>query len=597
MLHSPSNHPLKTEISAGISTDSAPFASTDRVDIDAIESQRPRLFFSVALTLFCLLVLLPACSQKHYRRAADREAYAAIQGKSDLVPNMDSAYTIEESDQPPLESLPTTEESIEFFGPDMDAEQGAQIVSLKKALEIAVRQNRQFQNEKENLYLEALSLTFARFEYTPIFSGGVDASVNERRTQQEVAAGIDTLTTDREIAVGGGLGANWFLRTGGQISAAFTTDFFRFLAGDRTLPTSSALAGSFSQPLLRGGGYRVAIENLTQAERDLLYSIRDFVRFRKEFTVDLVSEYYRVLQNRDRVRNAWQGYQNFQASVRREQARFEIGEARKADLAQLQESQLTNEQTWINALRAYRESLDRFKISLGLPTNSHIVLEEQELRNLAIDETHLNLSQQEAVEVALNARLDYQTTEDQSIDAGRKVKIAANGLLPDIDLIIGGRIPSEPGKTYPNLDPDRYSWNAGLDIELPFNRKSERNRFRASLINFERAKRNFENATDQVRLEIQNGWRNLDQAKREFEISRIRVSLSQSRVREQELLHETGEGDAFELVRAQEALTGSLNELTGALVNHTTIRLGFWRDLGLLYINSDGTWEDLAYDR
>ena len=68
-------------------------------------------------------------------------------------------------------------------------------------------------------------------------------------------------------------------------------------------------------------------------------------------------------------------------------------------------------------------------------------------------------------------------------------------------------------------------------------------------------------------------------------------------MREQELLHETGEGDAFELVRAQEALTGSLNELTSAKVNHTIIRLGFWRDLGLLYINSDGTWEDLAYDR
>ena len=457
---------------------------------------------ATSLAVSCLLFFQGGCSQKHFRRAADREAYAAIQGKADQVPNMDSEYTIEESNTPLLKDLTTTEESVEFFGPDKDGEIGAQIVSLKKALEIAVHQNRQFQNEKENLYLEALSLTLARFEYTPIFSGNTSASLNERRAEEEVTAGIDTLTTDREIAVGGGLGANWFLRTGGRISAAFTTDFLRFLAGDRTLPTSSTLAGTISQPLLRGGGYRVAIENLTQSERDLLYSLRNFVRFRKEFTVDLVSEYYRVLQNRDRVRNAWRGYQNFQASVRREQARFEIGEARKADLAQLQESQLTNEQTWINALRAYRESLDRFKISLGLPTNAHIVLEEQELQNLAIDETHLKLSRQEAVEVALSSRLDYQTTHDRSIDAGRKVKIAANGLLPDIDLIISGRIPSGPGKTYPNLDPDRYSWNAGLDIELPFNRKSERNRFRASLINLERAKRNLENATDQVRLEI-----------------------------------------------------------------------------------------------
>lgn len=551
---------------------------------------------NLATALTLVVFLVGACSQNHYREAADREAYAAIQDKVALVPNMDDEYSIEQPGTALLESLPVSEESVDFFGDDREADRGAKIVSLKEALEIAVHQNRQFQNEKENLYLEALSLTFARFQYTPIFSGGGSATIEERRQREEIAAGIDTLTTDQEVSVSGNVGASWFLRTGGRLSAAFTTDFLRFLAGDRTLPTSSALAGSFSQPLLRGGGYRVAIENLTQAERDLLYSIRSFVRFRKEFTVDLVSEYYRVLQNRDRVRNAWQGYQNFQASVRREQARFDIGEARKADLAQLQESQLTNEQTWINALRNYRQSLDQFKISLGLRTDEHIVLDEQELPQLTIDETHLNMSVEEAVEVALTSRLDYQTTNDQTTDAGRKVKIASNGLLPDVDLIISGRIPSEPGKTYPNLDPERYSWSAGLDVDLPFNRKSERNRFRASLINLERAKRNLENSTDVIRLQIQNSWRNLEQAKRDYEISTIRVELSESRVREQELLQEIGEGDAFDLVRAQEALTASRNELTGALVNHTIIRLGFWRDLGLLYINNDGTWQDLAYD-
>ena len=83
---------------------------------------------------------------------------------------------------------------------------------------------------------------------------------------------------------------------------------------------------------------------------------------------------------------------------------------------------------------------------------------------------------------------------------------------------------------------------------------------------------------------------NLEQAKREYEISRLRVQLSRSRVREQELLSEIGEGDAFEVVRAQDALTASQNQLTSALVNHTLIRLGFWRDLGLLYITKNGKW-------
>src|SRR5262249_4447211 len=36
-----------------------------------------------------------------------------------------------------------------------------------------------------------------------------------------------------------------------------------------------------TQPLLRGGGFAVTLEPLTQAERNLLYAIRNYARFRK----------------------------------------------------------------------------------------------------------------------------------------------------------------------------------------------------------------------------------------------------------------------------------------------------------------------------
>jgi len=42
-----------------------------------------------------------------------------------------------------------------------------------------------------------------------------------------------------------------------------------------------------SQPLLRGGGMAVALEPLTQSERNLLYEVRRFGRFNKEFFVQI----------------------------------------------------------------------------------------------------------------------------------------------------------------------------------------------------------------------------------------------------------------------------------------------------------------------
>ena len=541
-------------------------------------------------SLVAAFLFLCGCSRDHYRQSADTEVYEAIAAKSPLVPNMDPNYSLEQVVTLDLEEYPVNEEEVEFFGPDREAEVGAPILSLEDALDIAVHHNRRYKNEKESLYLEALSLTLSRHRFAPIFSSAGAADYQETRSEEEIAAGVDELVTDREVSLSGQVGGSMLLKAGGRIAADFTTDFFRYLAGDGRLPTSSALVGTLSQPLLRGAGYKVAMENLTQAERNLLYSLREFTRFRQEFTVDVVGEYYRVLQNRDRVRNAWQAYQNFQANVERQTARYEEGLARKADLAELQESELTNEQAWINAFRSYRESLDRFKITLGLTTNTPIMLDDEELGKLAIDETHATMDLEEAVEVALAARLDLQTVNDEVVDAERRVEVVANGLLPEMDLVVSGRLANREDAKSPSLDLERYTWSAGVDVDLPLDRKSERNAYRAALIQYERARRARENSADEIRLDIQNGWRNLEQAKREYEISHVRVELSRSRVREQELLTEIGEGDAFEVVRAQDALTASQNQLTSALINHTLIRLGFWRDLGLLYITKNGKW-------
>ena len=40
---------------------------------------------------------------------------------------------------------------------------------------------------------------------------------------------------------------------------------------------------SVTQPLLRGSGSRIVYEPLTQAERDLIYEVRSFERYRRSF--------------------------------------------------------------------------------------------------------------------------------------------------------------------------------------------------------------------------------------------------------------------------------------------------------------------------
>src|SRR5204862_959870 len=63
---------------------------------------------------------------------------------------------------------------------------------------------------------------------------------------------------------------------------------FEFLNPKRTTSVST-LNFNAIQPLLRGGGKAVALESLTQVERNLLYAIRNYARFRKELYVEIAS--------------------------------------------------------------------------------------------------------------------------------------------------------------------------------------------------------------------------------------------------------------------------------------------------------------------
>ncbi|MDB4689644.1 hypothetical protein OAH23_04440, partial [Verrucomicrobia bacterium] len=104
------------------------------------------------------------CSTKHYERSANREAASLIAEKTPLVANMDSGFKLEKSDSTDLIDLPKHETIEPFLGPTGESELGARIISLEKAVELATKYNRRFLSQKEDLYLQALDLSLARFQ-------------------------------------------------------------------------------------------------------------------------------------------------------------------------------------------------------------------------------------------------------------------------------------------------------------------------------------------------------------------------------------------------------------------------------------------------
>lgn len=529
---------------------------------------------------------LMGCSTEHYRKSADKEAYQIIQQRSPKVPNMETNFTIEANPMVPLNDLPVVETIDKTLGATSTNELGSRILPLSRALKIAVKNSRTYQNRKETLYLQALSLALTRHRYTPIFGGG--ASAFWRRSARD---SVDGVVEVQSADTSANLGMDMLMSTGAKLATDFSLDFQRFFLGGPQTITSSSLAASLTQPLLRGRGYKVTMENLTQGERDMLYALREFTRFRKDFTVTVVSSYFNVLRQRDQVRNAYLGFEATSRSADKSQALFKEGRTRMADYARYKQDTLNNESSWIGAIRSYKQSLDSFKLTLGLPIDTQLVLDKQELTDLKIN--HPDISAEDAIRVALVSRLDFYTTRDQFEDAERKIGIAANNLQADLDVILQANVPSKPGDGIPELDFRKTSVSGGLALDLPLDRKAERNSYRTAEISYERARRALEQAVDTIKLDILNSWRQLDEAKRQYETSIISVKLAEDRVSEQKLLDELGRANSEEVLSAQRDLTSQRNNQTTQLINHAVARLTLWRDMGVLNINEAGGWEEI----
>ncbi len=556
-----------------------------------------------SLLLFVLaLGLMPGCTTNYYRNSADQEAYKLIKNKTPSVQNMDEHFTIEQTNQVSAgESRVVVTNTADYLGADGEKERGAQIFTLEKALETAVNHSRTYQSRKEQLYLSALELALARHQFTPLFAADGSASI-VGQTEQMVdsvsggtnAVASENLVEKRRVEADGSINVSWLIRDVGRLSAAFTTDFVRVITRGPHTTSSSRVLAMFARPLLRNAGFQREKEVLTQAERDLLYALREFTRFRKTFSVEVATSYYRVLGTRDTVRNSFLNLQSSKKNAERTRALAQEGRVTQADLGRLEQQELSAESSWINAVRNYKEALDNFKLDqLGLPVDIDLVLDDRELEALEIRAPKISVD--DSIKVALAARLDYMNFRDRHDDALRNVKVAANFLKPQVDFVAEAGFNSTPdGSTgFPVPDPKRYHWSAGLDVDPGLDRKSERNSYRSAIITEKQAARALEQQADEIKLQVRDSWRTLDQAKRNYEISEVGVKIAERRVEEQNLLAELGRAKAQDQVDAQNALNDSKNQRTQALVTHTITRLQFWNNLGILYIKDNGQWEEI----
>lgn len=532
----------------------------------------------VCLSAICGIVLLCSCSTEKYKAEADQQTYKIIDKIWDEGYGEKVNYRI--SDVPPSPNDLTFDSNVPITG----------MIPLPQAVAIATARNRDYQRQREELYLLALDLTGVEHDYVMQWFGTFDFAYQKNRE----TGGTGKESTEERLTEDNALGFSQLLADGTQISTAIALDWARFLTGDPRQSLTSVLTATVTKPLLRGAGKKIALEKLTQAQRDVLYQIRSFNRYRKNFVVSVVDDYYRVLQGLDEVKNAESNYERRGQSKERLQMEAEAGRRNRFEVDQAVQEWLRARDNLVSARERYQQQLDELKVTLALPTDANIYLDPNALQQLRQAEvTELPYSIAQAVDTAFLQRLDLTNSADKVDDAERKVVIAEDNLGAELNLVASADVASTGRSKVARLPVHLGDYSLGLQGDLPLDRLAERNAYRESLIVLSQTQRQYDLDRDNVALAVRQAYRRLNETAERYAIQKNSLELAEKRVESTTMLIEEGRVSTRDLLEAQDALLEAQNNLTAALVDHAVAKLSFYRDIGVLQVKPDGMWQGL----
>ncbi|MEM1027987.1 MAG: TolC family protein [Planctomycetota bacterium] len=439
-----------------------------------------------------------------------------------------------------------------------------------------------YRREKEELFLTTLSLIVERHEWGPRFFSTVTGQV-----EGTPEAGDN----DTALNLIGSLGVTQRLPYGGTVSATALVDYVRFLeqastnTGDDETQAAD-LQFSLDLPLLRGAGKTAAtVETRIQAERDLIYAVRGFERFRREFFVDLATTYFDLVRRQRQLANQELQLRNFESSSELFVALAEAGREPYFQAERAEQRVLRARNSLINQQENYVRAIDNLKLRIGIDTTRSV-----EIIPVEIIVPEVLLETDTSVATALDQRLDLQTVGDFVEDAIRDVLIAKNQLLPDLDLTADLTLPTDETVARGGLDFEAGDgeYQVGLTLGLPLDRKIEYTDYRASLIRLEREKRDFQVERDRIALEVRRAVRSIEQARFILQLQERAVQINERRASQIDI--NARSLGPREVIDVQEDLLDARNDRDEAKSDLRVSILEYLLATGQMRVGPDGRW-------
>lgn len=313
-------------------------------------------------------------------------------------------------------------------------------IKLDQAVELGLINAREFQDRREDLYLAALPVTLERFTFA------TQAFAAEQAVRRSVGADLPGAGEFWDLGTRVGFAKRF--PTGAAVLFELANQVVIDLGSNDPTVSVSNLSLSVIQPFLRGGGLAVNLEDLTSAERNMVYAMRSYARFRKLFYVAIaaggnitnnpyglqglsqnlgrgiggnltspVVGFMPLLQQAASVANQQRNVAALEQLLRLYEAFREGGQQSDLQVGQVEIDLLSSRGQLLGAggggggaggggggggggIQGYLNQLDNFKLQLGLPLTVPLDLDSEPLRPIRLqlgrfDDVYADLRQLE----------------------------------------------------------------------------------------------------------------------------------------------------------------------------------------------------------
>ena len=439
------------------------------------EELRPKPLAVVMVASACLMVACGGCTRNFYRQQADAEVYTTL-GEYSVppVPSIEPGpqsrlFDPFDADRPPLPPDDPAAHTLmhcvdgkrgyRHWHRNGDAgtitastwmeclprdESGAVVLDVNGAMQVALSNSRDYQDELEDLYLAAMDVTFQRFRFDTQFFASNSTSFRADGPDRRVTGGDSS--SELSSLTNGQL--RKLTATGGELVVGLANDLIWEFSGTNTSITRSILDFSLVQPLMRFGGRAWVLEPLTQVERNLLANARQMQQFQQGFLVEIVTGrnsgegpsrrgfvgasglgliagspagrsgaadaggFWGLLQNKQQILNQKANVAALRDSLDQLEEAFDAGRiTNRLQVDQARQALYNGQSSLLVAKAAYQTSVDSFKIELGLPPELEVTIDDPLLDRFNLIDSSLTGLQDHVSAVLIGVRDKDRVTD------------------------------------------------------------------------------------------------------------------------------------------------------------------------------------------